>query len=120
MAITYHEDDDSRVVEFTVSGKVTRADYDTVIGPMQAFIDRHGNVKMVEVIESFEGFEASVLWPGIKFDIQNLRHISHVAVVSDIGWISPISKAAGALLSTRLRTFNINELDKARDWIKAA
>ena len=119
MAITYAEDDAGKSVEITVTGRVTKEDYDQVIGPMQDFIDRHGEVKLIEVIESFEGFEPSVLWPGIRFDIKNLRHISHVAIVSDIGWISPISKAAGAFMSTKLRTFEMSELEAARDWIKA-
>lgn len=39
------------------------------------------------------------------------------AVVSDIGWISPISKAAGAFMSTKLRTFILNDLNKAREWL---
>ncbi|SLN69018.1 hypothetical protein PEL8287_03845 [Roseovarius litorisediminis] len=120
MAITYSENDETKTVEFTVSGRVTRADYDKVVAPMQAFIDRHGKVKMIEIIESFDGFEPSVLWPGIKFDFQNIRHISHVAVVSDIGWISPVSKAAGAFLSTKLRTFEMSEVDQARAWVASA
>ena len=120
MAIILIENDDTKVVEITVSGKITKDDYDKVIGPMQDFIDRHGTMKLIEVVESFDWFEPSVIWPGIKFDIQNLRHISHVAIVSDIGWISPISKAAGAFMSTKLRTFDMAELNDARSWINAA
>jgi SpoIIAA-like len=81
--------------------------------------DWHGTIKMIEVVESFDGFDPSVIWPGIKFDFKNIRNISHVAVVSDIGWLSPLAKAAGALLSTKLRAFSISELDDAREWIKS-
>ena len=73
-----------------------------------------------EIVESFEGFDPSILWPGIKFDWQNIQHISHVAVVTDIGWMGPMSKAAGALISTKLRVFDMDDVDEARAWIASA
>ncbi len=103
-----------------MSGKISREDYDTAVAPMQAFIDRHGTVKFIEVVESFKGFDPSILWPGLKFDWQNIQHISHVAVVTDIGWMGPMSKAAGALISTKLRVFDMDDLNAARDWIATA
>lgn len=118
MTLRYTEYPDSKTVEFTVQGHVTREDYDDVIDRLQTFIDTHGRIKMIEVIESFTGFDPSVLLPGIRFDIRNIRHISHVAVVSDIGWMSPLVKAAGALISTRVRMFHLDELDQARAWIR--
>lgn len=120
MTVTYTEDADAKTIELTVAGRVTREDYDSVIDRIQAFIDAHGTIRMVETVESMEGFDPSMVWSGLKFDFRNIRHISHVAVVSDIGWIGPMSKAAGALISTKLRTFALAELDDARAWIRAA
>lgn len=120
MTLTYSENPDTKVVEMRVSGRIEKADFDSVIGKLQAFIDTHGTVKFIEVIDDFGGFDPSVMWPGMKFDFKNIPHISHVAVVSDIGWIGPISKAAGALMPTKLRTFHIAELQDARDWITSA
>lgn len=120
MSLIYSEDAESKVMEIRLDGRVTRADFDAIADKVQAFIDAYQPVRMVEIIDSFEGFDPSVLWPGIKFDIRNIRHISHVAVVSDLGWISPLSKAAGAVISTRLRTFDMAHLDEARDWVRSA
>lgn len=120
MTVSYAEDPDAKIVELTVSGRITREDYDAVIDRLQAFIDAHGTIRLIETVESMDGFDPSVIWPGIKFDFRNIRHISHVAVVSDIGWIGPASKAAGALISTKLRTFGLDELAEARDWIRTA
>jgi len=120
MTIAYHEDDATRVAEIRVGGKITAEDYDRAVMPLQDFIDRHGTVKLLEVIDSFGGYDPSIIWEGLKFDFRNVRHISHVAVVSDIGWIGPLSKAAGALLPTKLRTFGMQDLAEARDWIAAA
>lgn len=117
MSISYTECDITHVAEIVVSGHITWEDYEQVITKMQAFIDRHGSVKLVEIVESFSGFDPSVLVPGIKFDWRNIQHVSHVAVVTDIGWMGPLSKAAGALMSTKLRTFDLAHLEEARVWI---
>lgn len=120
MTVTYSENDATRTAEIKVSGRITDQDYQEAVTPLQAFIDKHGTIKLIEILESFEGFEASVIWQGIKFDIKNLKHISHVAVVSDIGWVSPLTKAAGAFMSTKLRTFDLDQVDAARDWLASA
>ena len=120
MSIAYREDDATRTAEIVVSGKITKEDYESAVGPMQAFIDRHGTVKVIEILESFGGYDPAILWPGIKFDWQNIQHISHVAVVSDLGWVGPMSKAAGALISSQVRFFDMADVDEARDWIRRA
>lgn len=120
MTIDYREDDATQTAEVLVSGKITVEDYISAVEPMQAFINRHGTVKFIEIIESFSGFDPSLLWPGIKFDWQNINKISHVAVVSDLGWVGPMSKAAGALISSNVRFFGMDDLEDARAWVKQA
>ncbi|MDD9744578.1 MAG: STAS/SEC14 domain-containing protein [Marinovum algicola] len=117
MAITYTEFPEKKRVEFTVSGQITKADYDSIAGPMEAFIDAHGTVQMIEVVDHFSGFDPGLLLPGLRFDIKALPHISHIAVVTDIGWLSPIARSVGALLPTRMRVFPRDGLDAARAWL---
>ncbi|TFH08974.1 MAG: STAS/SEC14 domain-containing protein [Nitrosomonadales bacterium] len=119
MTTMYKEIPEQKTVEFIIYGKVTKEDFDQISEKLHKFIEAHGTIKLIEVIQSFEGFDPSVIWDGIKFDIQHLRFISHCAVVSDNGWISPISKAAGAFISTKLRTFSLVQLDEARQWLKS-
>lgn len=117
MSLDYQEFADDKLVELTVDGKVTRAEFDEIAPKIEAFIAEHGTIKLIEVVHHFGGMEMSAMWEGIKFDRQNVKHISHCAVVSDISWISPLTKAASAFLSTKLRTFDLAELDAAREWI---
>lgn len=117
MPITYTEHPDTKTVEFTVEGHMSRADYDKVVTPMQAFIDTHGTIKMIEVVKSFTGFDPTVLLPGVAFDIRNIRHISHVAIVSDISWFSPFIQAASAVTPIQMRSFAMKDIDKARAWV---
>lgn len=119
MSLSYHEDPATKTVEFTVRGKLTKEDYERVVTPMQAFIDAHGQVRVVEIVESFSGFDPAVLIPGIKFDLKNLSHISRAAIVSDIGWFSPLVRAASALTAIEMRMFEMDQLDEARDWARS-
>lgn len=120
MALLYNEYPDTRTMEIHVDGKVSHAEFDATISAMNAFIQTHGTVKLLEAVVSFKvGVDVSMFWEGLKFDMKNIRHISHCAVVSDIGWISPMSKAAGAFMSTKLRTFNLDEIGAARAWLEA-
>ena len=118
MNLSYTEWPGAPVVELVVKGRVTREDYEAIVEPLQAFIDCHGTVRVIEVIEDLDGFDAGVLLPGIRFDLKNMRNVSHVAVVSDIGWLSPVSRAAGALTPITVRSFPLAQMHEARKWIK--
>ena len=122
MTTTYTEDPEHKIAELVVDGKVTHEDFNNIARQLENFIEKHGRIKLLEEIRTLEGIEASMVWEGIKFDIKNLkhiRHISHCAMVSDIGWLSPISKAAGAFISCKIRTFTLDQLDEARACLQA-
>lgn len=123
MSVTYSENADLKTIELRIDGPVTGEDFETLLPKMQAFIETHEKIRLIEIIDSLElpGFETlGMIWEGIKFDIYAIPRISHCAVVSDIGWMSPWSKAAGAMVSTKLRTFSMDQLDEARDWASSA
>lgn len=119
MGLSYSENDVTSVCEIVVDGKVTREDYERVVPKVQAFIDRNGTIGVVEVIRDFDGFDPSILLPGLKFDLKNLSHVSHVAVVTDKAWMSPLVKAAAAVTPINMRIFPLSELEAAREWVAA-
>lgn len=122
MTTTYREYPEHKIAELVIDGKVTHEDFNNITIQLEGFIEKQGHIKLLEEIRTLKGFDASMVWEGIKFDIKNLkhiRHISHCAVVSDIGWLSPISKAAGAFISCKIRTFTLDQIDEARAWLQA-
>jgi len=106
------------VAEIRVVGRLTQHDMDEVLPKMEAFIERHGEIRIVETIESFEGFDPSVILDGIKFDYQHLRHVTHAAIVSDIGWIGTLTRAASMIIPVSIRTFSMDEHDAALAWAR--
>ena len=117
MTVTYTEDDRTKIAELSVNGKVTKNDFNAVAGKLEAFMKKHGKVKILEDIQNYEGFELSTMWEGIKFDAKNLKHVSHCAVVSDISIIKPLAKATSLLTPLEIKTFPKGQVKQARQWL---
>ena len=120
MTVTYSENPDTKTIEIGVNGTVTQEDFDAILPKFDAFMTTHDKIRLVEVVEHYEGFDPGLMWRGMKFDFKAIPHITHCAVVSDVSWMSPLAKAAGAFMPMKVRTFGLDELEVARDWIAAA
>ena len=116
MACIYTEHDTAPVVEIRVVGRVTEHDMEVIIPKLEAYIEKHGTIRLVEIIERFEGFDPTTILDGMKFDIKHLRNISHAAIVSDIGWVSMMTSAAAMVMPLMVRVFSMAELNAARAW----
>ena len=120
MPVSYSADPETRVIELVINGKVTQEDWDAVVPEFESFMEDHGPIRLIEVVESLTGFEPSLIWEGIKFDFKAIPNISHCAVVTDIAWMSPLTKAAAAVMPLNLRVFPLKETDEARRWVATA
>lgn len=126
MATTYIEDDENKTIEIIVDGKVTKAEFDKLSQKMEAFIETHGEIKILEVVRDFQGFEPSMILDGIMFDVKHMKHISHCAVVlEEDGFTSTLVKgfaalndAAGSFAPIKMKTFEKGRVDAARKWLK--
>ncbi len=119
MSCIYTEDQSLPVAEIQVLGRVTEHDMDEILPKLEAFIEKHGTIRIVEVIERFEGFDPTTVLDGVKFDIKHLRNVSHAAVVSDIPWIGFMTRAASTVMPLTVRTFSMADLEAARAWARA-
>lgn len=117
MACIYTEHETLPVVEIRVVGRVTENDMDKILPQLEAFIARHGTVRLIEVIERFDGFDPTTILDGIKFDIKHLKDISHAAIVSDIPWVGFMTSSVAMVMPLTIRVFPEEKLDEAMAWI---
>jgi hypothetical protein len=117
--ITYLTDPTDGVVELTVANGVTREDYDRVIAEMEGAIDKFGKLRLIEIIEEVGAVDSAVWWRDLKWAYAHLNDIARAAVVTDKGWIGPITRAVGALVAAEIRVFPIADLEQARAWVRA-
>ncbi len=116
--IDYREDPVSNVVEITVDGKISRAEFDEIAGKLEAHIAKHGKVHLLEEIRSFGGMEMSLYWDDLKFSLRHLSDFSRCAVVADKTWIEWMAKAANPFVACDIKVFEPGQIDEARGWLK--
>ena len=115
--IEYREIPETAVVEMRVDGRVTRDAFEQISTQLEAFIIRHGKVRVLEIIDHFGGIDASVLWDDIKFSLRHLNDFSRVAIVTDKRWIELWTKATRHFVKCEVALFHQDQIDAARDWL---
>ena len=110
------------VVAVVGKGRVTKADYDTVLVPaVVEALGRHRKVRLYyEIAGDFSGIDAEAMWEDFKIGMEHLLRWERVAVVSDVGWIRQAVRLWRFLMPAPLRDFSTSEAAQARKWIVAS
>lgn len=120
MSVKYIEHEDLKTVELIVDGKVSKDDFDEIVPQIENFIERHEKIKILEIIKSFTGVQLTALGEGILFDMKHFKNFTHCAVVCDDGWIGPFTRTMAPFFKIEIKTFHLNELKDARNWLENA
>jgi len=111
-------DEDSGVIDIMVDGEITRADYEKLVPILDAQIEKRGKLKVVETVRKVGPIDWSLWWLDLKWVMDNRNKLARCAVVTDHGWIGPVTRAAAALFSGEMRVFTEAEGGKARSWVR--
>lgn len=120
--IEVHEQPDSNIVEMTVAGSITAQEFDDALAAFKGAIERHGRIRLLENIGELETppIPWNKLWDDVKFSVEHLTDITHVAVVADQGWIGAYVNMLNPVLKAELKQFKRSELEVARTWLAQA
>jgi hypothetical protein len=112
--MTFETDLEAGVIEFTVDGEVTRAEYDAAVAAMDAVIARHGRLSALAVVRDFAGMELAAWWKDVSWGASHLGKIARIAVVTDIGWIVAATRATSWMVPGEHKIFAPDALEAAR------
>src|ERR671911_1878824 len=115
--LSYKEYDNAQAVEIVLTGRVSTEEFDKIAQQLEAFIQRHGYVRVLEVIKDFEGMEARAFWHDIKFSVRHLSDFSRVAIVANPDTHHLWSSLVSPFISCEVEHFVPGEEDAARDWL---
>jgi hypothetical protein len=113
----YKEHDNAQAVEIVLDGRVSTEEFDKIARRLEAFIKRHGHIRVLEVIEDFEGMDAGAFWRDVKFSLRHLKDFSRIAVVTNPGVHHLWSSLVAPFMRCEVEHFAPGEMDAARDWL---
>lgn len=108
---------DSNVVEFSVDGHITRAEFNGVVEALNANIAQHGKVRLLEEIRSFGLTDPLTLLEDLKWLFNHFNDIERTAVVSDHGWVEGFIQMISPMFKMPVRYFTSADIEHARAWL---
>lgn len=118
--LKFEQYEDTNLLECTLDGPLTRADFDALTAKADEMIEQFGQLRFLEVIEKIGKIQPSALWADFKWGPKHIKSFSHVAVVADQKWIEWMIVPFRKFMSCEVRVFHLDELEDARQWLLAA
>lgn len=106
------------IVEVKVSGKLTAEDYNRFAPEMEELIDSHGKVRLLFVMEDFDGWDAGAMWEETKFDFKHAKNLERVAMAGTEKWHEWVTRLCRVFNAVECRYFDISQVHEARAWLR--
>lgn len=119
MAMVVEQTLGGNILKVTISGKLHKEDYLAAVPGMEQFIAEHGQVRILFIMEQFEGWDFGAVWEDTKFDIKHFRDIEKLAMVGEKTWEQWMAKFCKPFTKAEIKFFDHSELADAEAWIKA-
>jgi hypothetical protein len=108
------------VVRVRPVGTVTAQDYAVAIAPLIAEAGRGRRLRcLVEAGPDFRGITPGAAWADVRLGLRAMRAFDGCAMVSDLGWVRRLVRAAAFWLPYPLRGFPGDRRDEAQAWLAA-
>src|SRR5689334_22312535 len=115
--LSYKEYDNAQAVEIVLSGRVSTEEFDKVARKLEAFIERHGEIRVLEVIKDFEGMDAGAFWHDVQFSLRHVQDFSRIAIVTNPDVLHLWSSLVAPFMRYDVEHFSPGEMEAARDWL---
>jgi hypothetical protein len=110
---------EGRIIEVTVSGKLTKEAYEEFVPRTEAAIKKFGKIRILFITLGFQGWDVGALWEDIKFDLKHFNHIERLAIVGEKKWEAGMSVFCRPFTTATIKYFDHADLEAARSWVRA-
>jgi hypothetical protein len=104
------------ILGYTVSGDVTRADYQTLVPAVSAAVEAHGSVSVLFDLTGFHWEKVSAWGDDLNFGKQFHDKVEKMAIVGDKKWEHHLAKLAQPYYAREAKFFDTD--DDAWTWLE--
>jgi hypothetical protein len=119
-SIALREEEEGRILQLIVRGKLTRADYELFVPEIEGAIEQHGKVRLLVDLEDFEGWSAGAMWQDTKFDARHWNDIERIAVVGEGKMEKGLAMFAKPFTTAEVKFFERTDRARALRWLHGA
>jgi hypothetical protein len=111
-------DASGKLLQAKVRGTLQRAEYDRMLQLAKDMITREGKMRVLVLLDGFEGWERHRDWGDVSFAIQEGRNIEKMAIVGDEKWRDEtLAFTAAGFRPTAIEFFAASRLADAKRWL---
>lgn len=119
MPVLLEKQEDTKILDVKVKGKLTKEDYEQFVPEAERLIDEHGKIRVLFEMEDFHGWEASALWKDIKFDVKHFSDIERLALVGEKRWQKGMSVFCHPFTTAKIKYFEPEQRRQAIEWLES-
>lgn len=117
MPIEFAESVEADLLEVTVSGKLTSEDYENFVPAVDGMIAEVGRIRILFVMEDFEGWDAGAAWEDTKFAIEHYNDIRKIALIGEHSWERWMAVICQPFTTAEIQFFSPDQRDEAILWL---
>jgi hypothetical protein len=117
MPVELHEELGGKILALTLTGTLTRQDYEHFTPVVERAVETHGKIRLLVQMTGFHGWTLGALWDDLKFDIRHFSQVERLAMVGDHKWESWMAMFCKPFTTAEIRYFDQNREVEADDWV---
>jgi len=113
-------DASGKLLQIKVRGMMKKNDYDRIIQTAKEAIAREGKVRVLAILDGFDGWEPHEGWGDVSFMMEQGKHIEKMAIVGDEKWqVGALAFTGKGFRPTAIEFFPTSRLAEAGLWLNA-
>jgi len=120
MAVQLSEQNDGKILEVRVSGKLAKEDYEHFVPEFERLLAAHGKLNVLFEIADFHGWTVAAAWEDTKFALHHFHDIGRLAVVGEKKWQEGMTTFCKPFTKATIRYFDHSDAEEASKWLAEA
>lgn len=110
-----------QIVRFTIQGKVTQAEIDSIYDEIKTVASEYGQAHLLGEFISFNGFEDfNTIFSELKRGIASVSNVDRYAILTDRKWMHMLAKAERFIIpNIEIKAFDAVDRAEAIRWLES-